>query len=125
MKKKTFDCMEMKRQGARLIMEELSGMTPAEQEAYWKRESDAFHRWRELARKTGPKEPPRLPPLPPKSFDCVEMKRKGARRVQEITRGMTREEELEFWRKESQKLRRAQSRARSKQRRTPVSSPGK
>ena len=34
-----------------------------------------------------------------KKFDCVEMKRKGARKVYEATKGMTVEEEVEYWRK--------------------------
>ena len=32
-----------------------------------------------------------------KMFDCVEMKRRGAEKVQRATQGMTREEELAFW----------------------------
>lgn len=31
-----------------------------------------------------------------KKFDCVEMKRRGAEKVQRATQGMTREEELAF-----------------------------
>jgi len=33
-----------------------------------------------------------------KDFDCVEMKRKGARKVYEATRNMSVDEELEYWR---------------------------
>lgn len=32
-----------------------------------------------------------------KKFDCVEMKRQGAEKVQRAIHGMTREEELAFW----------------------------
>ena len=32
-----------------------------------------------------------------KSFDAVEMKRQGAQRIYEETRGMTLEEQLEYW----------------------------
>ena len=39
-----------------------------------------------------------------KDFDCVEMKRKGAERVLEQTRGMTVEQELEFWRAKTERL---------------------
>jgi hypothetical protein len=49
-----------------------------------------------------------------KAFDCVEMMHEGGRRVQELLRGMSREEELEFWRKETQKLRELQARLRGK-----------
>jgi hypothetical protein len=39
MKKKTFDCVEMKREGARRVMEKLSLMTREEQLAYWAQRS--------------------------------------------------------------------------------------
>ena len=40
-----------------------------------------------------------------KSFDCVEMKHKGAEKVQATIRGMTREQELAFWAEGTQKMR--------------------
>ena len=43
-----------------------------------------------------------------KKFDCVEMKRKGAERVMERTKGMTREEELAYWKKGTEELRKLQ-----------------
>ena len=53
-----------------------------------------------------------------KDFDCVEMKRKGAQKVYEATKGMTVEEEVEYWRRRTEEARRwlggesaAQSRA--------------
>lgn len=33
-----------------------------------------------------------------KTFDCVEMKRRGSRRIYERIKNMTREEELAYWR---------------------------
>ena len=33
-----------------------------------------------------------------KTFDCVEMKWRGAEQVQAETAGMTREQEVEYWR---------------------------
>ncbi len=33
-----------------------------------------------------------------KSFDCVEMKRKGAQKIVDALRGKTREEQVEYWR---------------------------
>ncbi len=33
-----------------------------------------------------------------KTFDCVEMKRKGAERIYQLVKDMTPAEELEFWR---------------------------
>ena len=40
-----------------------------------------------------------------KTFDCVEMKRKGAERVYQLVKDMTPEEEIEFWRRGTEKLR--------------------
>ena len=36
-----------------------------------------------------------------KTFDCGEMKRRGALRIHERLKGMTIEQQLEFWRKRS------------------------
>ncbi len=49
-----------------------------------------------------------------KPFDCVEMKRRGAEHVQRQIAGMTREQELEFWKKQTEKLRELQARARAR-----------
>lgn len=40
-----------------------------------------------------------------KDFDCVEMKRKGAEHVRALTKGMTREQVLEFWRARTEEMR--------------------
>jgi len=40
-----------------------------------------------------------------KKFDCVEMKRKGARKVYEATKGMTIDEEVEYWRTRTKEAR--------------------
>ena len=40
-----------------------------------------------------------------KTFDCVEMKRRGARAVYEAVKGMTVDEELEYWRGKTDELR--------------------
>ena len=47
-----------------------------------------------------------------RTFDCVQMKREGARRVYELVKDMTKEEELAFWRKRTAELRRRQEKAR-------------
>ena len=39
-----------------------------------------------------------------KGFDCVSMKHKGAELVRKETRGMSRQKELEFWRKRTENL---------------------
>jgi hypothetical protein len=41
-----------------------------------------------------------------KKFDCVEMKRKGARSVYEATKRMTMEEEVAYWRTRTEEARR-------------------
>ncbi len=47
MKTKTFDCVEMKRQGALRIHEQLKGMTVEQQIAYWRQRSEEFRREQE------------------------------------------------------------------------------
>jgi len=41
-----------------------------------------------------------------KTFDCVEMKREGARRIHEKTRRMTRPELVKFWGERTAELKR-------------------
>ncbi len=53
-----------------------------------------------------------------KDFDCVEMKRKGQDRIREETRGMTREQLLEYWAKAEADLRDRQRRALEARKRT-------
>ena len=47
MKMKTFDCIEMKRQGALRIHSRLEGMNLEEQIDYWHRRSEQFRREQE------------------------------------------------------------------------------
>lgn len=56
-----------------------------------------------------------------KIFDCVEMKRRGAEYVYSITKDMTLEEEVEYWRKRSEEFMRDQERLRTQ--RPPASAP--
>ena len=49
-----------------------------------------------------------------KSFDCVEMKRRGAEALRKRLAGMTFEQEVEFWRKRSEEFERQQQRLRAK-----------
>ncbi len=41
-------------------------------------------------------------------FDCVEMKRKGAEKLQKKLTGLTIEEELEFWKERTNELKKEQ-----------------
>lgn len=49
-----------------------------------------------------------------KTFDCVAMKRAGAAQVYELTKGMTFEERVRFWRRESAAFLREQRLARAR-----------
>ncbi len=40
-----------------------------------------------------------------KTFDCVQMKRQASARIYETIKGMTVEEEVEYWRKHTEDLR--------------------
>ncbi len=44
MKTKTFDCVQMKRQGAEQVMKRLEGMTIPEQLEYWQKGTEELQR---------------------------------------------------------------------------------
>ncbi len=48
-----------------------------------------------------------------KSFDCVELQHRGAVLIQEQLKGMTIQEQLEFWRKRTEELRKLQEAAQA------------
>jgi hypothetical protein len=48
-----------------------------------------------------------------KTFDCVEMKRRGAEALRQRLAGMTLEQEIEFWRQRSEEFEREQQRLRA------------
>lgn len=49
-----------------------------------------------------------------KTFDCVEMKRKGAEEVMKKLQGMNAKEQLEYWAKGTKELKEQQQKLRSK-----------
>jgi hypothetical protein len=49
-----------------------------------------------------------------KSFDCVEMKRRGAELVRKQLEGKSFEQQVEYWRKGTEELRRLQEQARQR-----------
>ena len=57
-----------------------------------------------------------------KTFDCIEMKRRGAEEVQAVLAGLTPEEELAFWQSGTAELeqRQTQVRAAGRAKRPPV-----
>ena len=52
--KKTIDCIEMKRAGARRLREHLAGMTRRQQLDFWRERTDALRRRAEAVRETSP-----------------------------------------------------------------------
>ena len=42
MKTKTFDCVEMKRQGAEALREKLEGMTPEDELEFWRQRTEGL-----------------------------------------------------------------------------------
>jgi hypothetical protein len=44
-----------------------------------------------------------------KKFNCVEMMHQGAEKIRKQTKGMTRAQELAYWKAQAQKLRELQS----------------
>jgi hypothetical protein len=55
-----------------------------------------------------------------KTFDCVEMMHRGAEEIRKKIRGVTKEEQIEFWRERSEQLRRRQSKAEGEGKREPA-----
>ena len=49
-----------------------------------------------------------------KTFDCVEMKRRGAARVREKLKDMTPQEQLAYWDKKTSELRSRQDKLRKR-----------
>jgi hypothetical protein len=55
-----------------------------------------------------------------KTLDCVEMKRKGSQKVYEAIKGMTREEELAYWRVRDAEMRKWLEKTRAKSGKTVI-----
>ena len=51
MKKKTFDCVAMKRRGAEKIYKQIAGMTPEEQLAFWSARTEILRKRQQVIRK--------------------------------------------------------------------------
>jgi hypothetical protein len=49
-----------------------------------------------------------------KTYDCIEMKHIGGQRIYEMVKGMTREEELAFWKAGTEEMRARLEARRSK-----------
>jgi hypothetical protein len=53
-----------------------------------------------------------------KAFDCVEMKRQGAAIVQEKIAGMSVKQELDYWRRQTNALRKRQNQIQRKRKKS-------
>jgi len=51
-----------------------------------------------------------------KKFDCIEMKRRGSEAIYERIKDMSREEEIEYWRKRTEELLAEQAKLREESR---------
>jgi len=51
MKAKTFDCVDMKRQGAERVIKQLEGKSLQEQLAYWKKGTEGLKKFQSKLRK--------------------------------------------------------------------------
>lgn len=49
-----------------------------------------------------------------KTFDCVEMKRRAAAMIYEKLKGMSQEQQIEYWRRGTEELREEQAEARAR-----------
>jgi hypothetical protein len=56
-----------------------------------------------------------------KTFDCVEMKRKGAEKVQEKIAGLSLEEKIKYWQERSAVFKKEIEAAKAKKAKTPIS----
>jgi hypothetical protein len=99
-----FDCVEMQDRAGEKIAEELAGMTVEQQVAYWAGRERELRESRPAVRETWESVLEAVP-IPAKTFDAVAMKHAGARRIAEETAGMTREQELAYWRERERELR--------------------
>jgi len=55
-----------------------------------------------------------------KKFDCIQMMHRGAEEVQKKIRGMTKKEEIAFWRERSRTLIRRQSKIEGERKHEPA-----
>jgi hypothetical protein len=114
---KTFDAVEMQREGARRVLAATEGLNREQELEFW-RERDRAMRDRVACLPSAASSSQETlavmlaRPRQAKSFDAVRMKREGAQRVLAATEGMTREAELEYWRRATEGLRERQRRAR-------------
>ncbi len=127
--------MTWKRRGAERVRRLVEGMSREEELEFWRKRTEKM-RARQKAKPAGmPQSDTRgEPPLSSLATDkglgrndsdnvihepdCVTIKRRGAERVRRLVEGMSREEELEFWRKRTEDMRARQKAGQSESRQT-------
>jgi hypothetical protein len=107
-RKKKFDCVEMMHQAADRIYEETKDLTHEELMAWWEKRNEEFRQHVEAARAQRDRVPSPIgrvgAAVRSKTFDCVEMKRRGADRIYEETKNLTHEELLAYWEQKNREL---------------------
>ena len=132
--------MTWKRRGAERVRRLVEGMSREEELEFWHKRTEKM-RARQKAKPAGlPQSDMRgAPPVSSLATDkrlhrddsdnvihepeCVTIKRRGAERVRRLVEGMSREEELEFWHKRTEKMRARQKASQSKSRQTAAANP--
>ena len=114
--------MTWKRRGAERVRRLVEGMSREEELEFWHKRTEEMRTRRkaklaELPQsdtREGTPGPPLVIDKGPRRSDsdnvirepeCVAIKRRGAERIQRLVKGMSREEELEFWRKRTEDMR--------------------
>ena len=114
--------MVWKRRGAEHVRRQVEGMSSEEELEFWRKRTEKMRARQRAARsecsQSVPQDqPPNTSPVAdsrPRWSDsdialrepeCVALKRRGQERVQRLLEGMTKQEELEFWRQRTQKTR--------------------
>jgi hypothetical protein len=64
MKSKEFDCVEMKRHGAELVIAETASLTPEQELEYWRNATEVFMREQREARARRSAQQPSRQPIP-------------------------------------------------------------
>ena len=132
--------MTWKRRGAERVRRLVEGMSREEELEFWHKRTEKM-RARQKAKPAGLPQSDTRDEFPVSSLatdkglrrndsdnvthepECVTIKRRGAERVQRLVEGMSREEELEFWRKRTEKMRARQEEGQSKSRQTAAANP--
>mgnify|MGYP001086793398 CR=1 FL=1 len=52
--------------------------------------------------------------MPKKTFDCIELQHQGGARIRAVTKDMTAEEQIAYWKTRTEKLRQLQREVRGK-----------